>query len=104
MAIKKLVLIRTNDMNSRLIAESPLKPFVKGDAHPVSPTDQKAWPTEAGLSHYAFELDGMKLKDWKSVKEWNESPATVPALVIDLLGTGVHDTLATLGLRINPEA
>ncbi len=102
-AIRKLVLIRKGDMTSKLVAESPFKTFVKGEALNVSPSDQKAWPNEAGLSHYGFELDGMKLKDWQLVKEWNEHPATVPALVIDIMGN-VPDTLATLGLMINPLA
>lgn len=99
--IRKLLLVRKNAMRSDLVKSVGLGPFIKGEPLNVSPM---AWNEEAGLSHYAFPLEGMKLKDMEKLDKWiNESEGTL-VHDYDNKDESTEDALKRLGLRINAAA
>lgn len=97
--IQKLLLVRVQAMRSTLLETAGLKPFA-GEPICVSP---RAWADEAGLSHYGFVLNGLKLKDWQELQKWDETTPDVTVLEHEE-GADVEATLATAGLRINKSA
>lgn len=97
--IRKLLLVRVADSRSDLLESAGLKPFA-GSPLNVSPA---AWPDEAGLSHYGFELNGLKLGDWQALQKWANAHGTV-AVLDHPEGATVDDTLNGVGLRINSSA
>ena len=119
--IKKIVLVRKNDMRSDFLSTSPFGQFVVGQPLPLSPFDQKGWPHENGLSHYGFVLSGMKLRDLEQLRTFWENPESPPMQVLDWVdeiraskkqqGKKLKDeqeqidaTLQHVGLSINPLA
>lgn len=96
----KLLLIRTGKMRAQRLSDAGLDKFLKGEALPVSP---KAWADEAGLSHYAFELGGFKLKDWAHLEHWVSQNGDVTLLDMPPKFTK-EQALASVGLRVNESA
>lgn len=95
--IKKLLLVRKNDVESDLPDKAGLTPFLKGKPLPVSP---KVWAEESGLSHYAYPLE-LKLKDFEKLQKWvNDHPAST---LLDV-SSNADDALAGVGLRVHPSA
>lgn len=112
--IRKLLLIRLKHVSPEFLKGEGFKPvlqFIKDQAGiPVSP---EAWADEQGLSHYAFKLENMKLKDYEAVKKWYKDPATPEVLLHDyednLKAKPVKyesddDALKRIGLKINKAA
>lgn len=99
--IQKLLLVRVANSTSDLLDRAGVKSFAGAPLN-VSPISKAAgWHDEAGLSHYAFELKDLKLKDWQALDKFVQAND----------GLSVHDhegdvgkTLAGLGLRINAAA
>lgn len=99
--IQKLLLVRIANSKSDLLDTAGVKSFA-GDPIPVSPISQKAgWNDEAGLSHWGFELKGMKLKDFQALEKWAETADGVTVLNHE---SDVTTALAGVGLRINKSA
>lgn len=100
--INKLLLIRTQDIDSSLTERSGAATFVKGEPIPISP---KAWNEEAGLSHYGFVLEGMKLKNLKELETWIKDNGSEGVQLHEYSpDTGVDKALASIGLKINKSA
>lgn len=96
--ISKLLLIRKKDIKSDLLDKSGFKGFLKGKPVAVQP---QVWGEEDGISHYAFLLEGLKLKDWTALKTWNADPKSVEALILDVPKDGdVTMALASVDLKI----
>lgn len=97
--IQKLLLVRTANSKSTLLDSSGVKSFA-GEPIPVSPL---SWNDEAGLSHWGFELKGMKLKDFQALEKWAGTAEGV-SIIEHSEGGDVATTLAGVGLRINKSA
>lgn len=98
--IRKLLLIRKKAMKSDLIKSQGLTTFAKSEPLNVSPA---AWNDEAGLSHYGFVLEGMKLKDMEKLNEWIDTSEDTLLQDMDK-DMRPEEALAKLGLRINAAA
>lgn len=92
---RKLLLVRKLNVTADLVEKNGLAPFSKGKPIPVSP---QAWNEEAGLSHWAYVLEGMKLKDLEMLGQWHHKRPN--DTVLDL-AEDVETALAGVGLRIN---
>lgn len=66
-SVNRLLIIGTTQVRANLLEEEGLTQFVKGKPLPVSPL---AWELESGLSHYGYELSGLKLKDLKTLEDF----------------------------------
>ena len=112
---RKLLLVRRLNVTADLIEKNGLAPFSKGKPIPVSP---QAWNEEAGLSHWAYVLEGMKLKDLEMLTQYSQ--VRVDDSILDIkpwdkdkdgmlycgyklqgINLDVEKALADCGLRIN---
>lgn len=102
--LNKLIIYRQSKVKSDTMSGSELASYVVGDVLNISPA---AWADEAGLSHYGWVVEGLKLKHVKLLDDFIavHSHATVLDLYEYRKGKkvdrSVEDTLKTVGLRIN---
>jgi len=99
--IRKLVIVRKKHVRPDVLGE--LATFVAGEPLKVSPV---AWGDEAGLSHWGYVLDGMKLADWQALQAWDAKVgfATVLSLGDSKHPVTVEEALASVGLCVNQSA
>jgi hypothetical protein len=90
--ISKIILVRKADIQPDLFKDAPFASFINGQPLPLQPTDP-AWADEAGYTHYAYSVVGMKLKDYEKLMEYYKDPTTVPMKVLEITDTKrVYDT------------
>src|SRR5687767_8583067 len=99
--IRKLVIVRVKRVHPDVLGD--LEQFVVGEPLKVSPV---AWGDEAGLSHWGYVLEGMKLADLEALRAWDQAfgYSTVLSLGDKKKEVTVEEALASVGLQINPEA
>ncbi len=84
--ISKIILVRKVDIQPDLFKEAPFASFINGEPLPLQPTDP-AWADEAGYTHYAYSVAGMKLKDYEKLMEYYHDPKTNPMLIMEITDT-----------------
>lgn len=65
--VKRLLLVLKKYVRPDLLSKAGFESFCKTDPIPVSPV---AWDMEAGVSHYGYLLEGLKLKDIEVLDKW----------------------------------
>lgn len=106
--VKRLILVRRKDVNASLLEEGGFIRFLKGKPIPITTL---VWDESQGLSHYAYVLDGLKLKDLETLDKWQSKLTGVTILPYrkqsDENGKSTkieettEETLARVGLRVN---
>lgn len=99
--IRKLVIVRQKHVTPTVLGT--FSQFLEGQPFAVLPI---AWPDECDPSHHGYTLAGMKLTDIKALREWDErfGHSTVLSLGDTKAPVTVEAALASVGLRIHPEA
>lgn len=99
--ISKLLLIRKNKVTSNFTNEAKITPFVKGEAYKIYPSDRKAWQEEDGFSHYAYQIEGLKLDDWKELQDYLRYKDYITVLEFN---GDLEASLNNVGLTEHPSA
>lgn len=95
--IKKLVLVRIKQSRSDLM--DPWKSQLVGQPLNISPA---GWNEEAGLTHYGFVLEGLKLAMVGELEKFaGQNNLTVLSLGTEKKPVELEEALASVGLRIN---
>lgn len=99
--VKRLLLIRRKDVKASLINESGFGKFVIMEPIPIQPL---AWSENQGLSHYAYLLEGLMLKDLEALSEWEAKHTGATLLTFakkeDKSYQTIEEALAAVGLGI----